>query len=291
MNRRTALHSFLALLMLVFIGSAFAGTPRILVLGDSWAAGIFGFKAFDTVLAKHGVTDVAVVGATTALGGSRADQWAENHKGKLDALRAALDENPTIDIIHVSIGGNDFLRSAMEDGVVGMPEAERKVIWARIWKDIETLLQAIHDERPDAHILLNDYDYLDPALMTKTFGMKFPEGVTAETLNSALLELAQFKQAKAKEAGLCDYIQHFGLLQYHYGNPQHVEKHAGPLPGMPPGCTPFAGGKPEVANSPEAMPDGVHPMPEGYVYVIDRCYESFYKTWLAEVPVEAAASK
>ena len=290
MNAMSVRRFVVPILVALFIAlTASAGTPRILIVGDSWAAGIFGFKAFEQVFAKHGVEGVEVVGATTALGGSRADQWASNEKGKLDALRQALDENPSIDIVHVSIGGNDFLRAAMEEGVVSAAPEVRQAVWARIWGDIETLLGAIRASRPSIHILLNDYDYLDPGLMTKTYGLKFPDEVTAANLNVALLELAAFKRAKAEASGLCDYIQHFGLLQYQYGFPPHFEKHAVALPGAPPAYTPFAGGDPKFSTCPEAMPDGVHPMPEGYVYIIDRCYGTFYASWLRAVTTESAA--
>lgn len=267
-----------------------AAGPAILVLGDSWAAGIVGFKAFEQVLAKHGISGVTILGEETALGGSRADQWAENHQGKLDTLRRVLEEHPEIAIVHISIGGNDFLRAAMEDGVATAAPEARHQVWERIWNDIETLMAAICAGRPDARILLNDYDYLDPQLMKETFQLKFPDDATAENVNAALLELAEYKRSQVEATGLCDYLQHFGLLQYHYGFPPHFEKHAVPLPGGPPDFAPFAGGRPGLPNSPEAMPDGVHPMPEGYVAIIDRCFETFYRAWLESMPAEAAAA-
>lgn len=288
--------AFRRALPLVILGllvgvSGTADSPRILIVGDSWAAGTLGFKAFEQVLAKHDVEGVEVVGATTALGGSRADQWASNHKGKLEALRLALEEHPTIGIVHISIGGNDFLRAAMEEGVVTAAPEARRAVWERIWGDIETLLETIRAIRPGIHILLNDYDYLNPDLMTKTYGMTFPEDVTAETLNRALLECAEFKRAKAEESKRCDYIQHFGVLQHYYGIPPQCEKGALPLPGLPPDYTPFAGGDPSLPNSTDAMPDGVHPMPDGYVHIVERCYQAFYDAWLDEATVEARATK
>lgn len=278
---------FVISVIAILAPAAYAG-PSILVVGDSWAAGIVGFKAIEQVLEAHGETEVGVVGASTAIGGSRADQWAENQKGKLDILREALEADPSIAIVHISIGGNDFLRAAMENGVVTADPATREAVWAKIWADIEVMLKTIHEIRPDVQIVLNDYDYLDPVLMNKAYKLEFPPDVNAENLNEALVEFAQYKHEKVKTSGLCHYIQHFGLLQFHYGFPPHAEKHSVALPGMPPDYKPFAGGNPELANSPEAMPDGVHPMPEGYVYIMDRCYDAFYEDWLDGVTADSA---
>ncbi len=267
--------------------SAPAQSHKILVVGDSWAAGIFGFKAFEEVFKKYNVTGVEIVGQTTALGGSRADQWAKNHKGKneavakLDALDQALKDNPTIDMVHLSIGGNDFLKSVMDDKTVTMSPDQRKQVWERICKDIETLVNHIAAQRPGIKVCLSSYDYLDPALMRKTFNMPIPEDVNVQNLNQTLLEFAQFERDYMKKVKGCSFIQHFGLLQHYYGNGAAAPKD-GPLPGMPPKFDPFHTGNPDVGNSAEAMPDGVHPMPQGYVYIIDRCYQAYYKDWIAE---------
>ncbi|HIJ64509.1 MAG TPA: SGNH/GDSL hydrolase family protein [Candidatus Hydrogenedentes bacterium] len=267
----------------LFGASVRAEEGRILVVGDSWAAGIFGFQAFPKVLAAHGIEDVGVIGAPTAIGGSRADQWAGNHKGMLDALTKTLKDNPTVDIVHVSIGGNDFLSAAMEhnENVCVLPPDERKAIWERIWADIETLVRHILAQREDIKVLLNDYDYLDPALMRKTFSLRFAPTLSPKQMNATLIEFGRLKRERVAKIDRCEYIQHFGLLQHHYGVPPDLEKGTAPLPGGPPDYEPFAGGNPELANSPEAMPDGVHPMPEGYQYIIERCYQAFYKDWLS----------
>ena len=227
MNNRhviTVRSGLLALMLLLGGGSVChvsAEEARILIVGDSWATGILVFKAFPNVFDEHGLENVGVVGAATALGGSRAEQWANNHKGKLDALDKALAENPTIDIVHLSIGGNDFLKAAMKDNedVCRQPPEKRKAVWQRIWKDIETLVQHILAQRDNVKVLLNDYDYLDPALMRKTFGLPLPEELGHAQMNEALVEFAKFKRDKAATIARCGYIQHFGLLHYYYGFP------------------------------------------------------------------------
>lgn len=257
------------------------GEPRILVLGDSWAAGIFGFQAFPQVLERHGVTDVDVIGSKTALGGSRADQWAENHKGKLDALASELAENPSVDMVHVSIGGNDFLKFGLENDLSALSAAERAAEWDSICADIKTLLTFIQDQRPGIRILLSDYDFLSPETIREVVKLEFKGSPDAKAFNTYHLELALKKRALAASMDNVAYVHHFGLLQYYYGIDGVAEPKTVPFPGKRPDYEPFPGGTIEYGPSKEAMPDGVHPMPEGYVYIIENCYDQVYGEWLA----------
>ncbi len=60
-HRRFFMMCFLAAFFLTFgaPSGAEAGVPRILVVGDSWAQGIFEFGAFDKVFAAHEMADRA----------------------------------------------------------------------------------------------------------------------------------------------------------------------------------------------------------------------------------------
>lgn len=255
--------------------------PRILVLGDSWAAGIFHFKAFEAVFEAHGVADVEVVGAKTALGGSRADQWAANHKGKLDLIAEELAAHPSIDMVHISIGGNDFLRFGLENDVAAMDPAERAKEWDSICTDIAALIRFIQSQRPGIRVLLSDYDFLSPETIKSVLKMSFKGEPGAETFNRIHLELALKKRALAASMEHVAYVHHYGLMHYHYGVPGAAEPKTLPFPGKAPDYEPFPGG--DIAHGPsaEAMPDGVHPMPQGYIYIIDNCFEQVYKDWLA----------
>ncbi|MCX6622452.1 MAG: hypothetical protein NTY38_15575, partial [Acidobacteria bacterium] len=62
----------LALLLVVAVCCS-AATRRILIVGDSWAAGTWLSKAGDKALAAAGLGAYETEGATTAIGGSRAD--------------------------------------------------------------------------------------------------------------------------------------------------------------------------------------------------------------------------
>jgi len=95
-----------SLIFLVLAVSAQAA-PRILIVGDSWAAGVWMTRALDQVLQEYGITDVETVGDATAVAGSKASQWAAADGRAV--ITQQLAAYPTIDSVHLIIGGNDVL--------------------------------------------------------------------------------------------------------------------------------------------------------------------------------------
>ena len=85
-------------------------TPRILLVGDSWAARAFRTRAFRTALENKGLRQFEEKGDVTAIGGTTASDWAS--PPYLERITEELEACPTLDIVHLSIGGNDFLQAA-----------------------------------------------------------------------------------------------------------------------------------------------------------------------------------
>lgn len=100
--------------------------PRILLVGDSWPWFLWtGFmfwsyengSAFRDVLPEMGYGRWSDQGEP-AIAGSMITQWTRNELtqtpwgqlGKLDFIRRELAEYPTIDIVHLCLGGNDYIR-------------------------------------------------------------------------------------------------------------------------------------------------------------------------------------
>lgn len=102
--------------------------PRILVVGDSWPmflmGGLFFWNydngsAFRDVLPQMGYGRWGDLGQRTALGGSMITEWSTNELrylspygwiGLLDLIARELVECPTLDIVHLCLGGNDYMR-------------------------------------------------------------------------------------------------------------------------------------------------------------------------------------
>lgn len=113
---------------LLFSFQSDGATRRILLVGDSWPMfmwrgdfGGFTFwtgRAFQETLIEKGLGQWEEYGDWTAIGTSMAWEWGQNlpavHPsgaiGRIDLVCRALRENPTIDIVHLSLGGNDYGR-------------------------------------------------------------------------------------------------------------------------------------------------------------------------------------
>jgi len=102
--------------------------PRILLVGDSWpmflSTGLFFWyydngSAFRDILPQMGYGRWGDLGDRTALGGSMITEWSTNEVryappygwiGLLDLIQRELTEYPTLDIVHLCLGGNDYMR-------------------------------------------------------------------------------------------------------------------------------------------------------------------------------------
>jgi len=222
--------------------------PRILIVGDSWAQSIWVAGLMDKALVQAGYPDVTSVGETCALGGTRADQWIKPEYRK--KIEDALAANPTVDIIHLIIGGNDVLRRIKDQNVfeVWTPE-KRTREWDAIARNIKRIVTFCLEFEQVHHVVLAGYDYLNPVTAKEVFallGQNFDfGGMTQAQVNECIIELEKRKRDLALEIEGCTYIQNLGLMQYHFKEPPDTAR-----PGGPPDYQPFPGGNPALP-----MPD------------------------------------
>ncbi|MCX6622453.1 MAG: SGNH/GDSL hydrolase family protein, partial [Acidobacteria bacterium] len=121
----------------------------------------------------------------------------------------------------------------------------------RIRGDIQKLVNDILARGPNLRVVIVDYDYLDPEKISTVYKAGMPGAffhVPAKTFNKALLELGHEKRDLARKTPRCFYVENWGLLRKKYG--------------------------------PGAMPDGVHPTPEGFQAIFANAIQRFYGKWL-----------
>jgi hypothetical protein len=270
----------LACALVLCLSACATGEPRILIVGDSWAQGTYGFESATRVLEAEGFGHVGVIGEKTALGGTRADQWASNHRDKLDILTRELERHPSVDIVHLIIGGNDFLKFAMEHDLTQTPKEELDALFDRICGDIRILVEHILAVRPDIRVVLCDYDYLGPALINRAYDLGI-ETTDPLVFNEILVALGRKRLALARSLDRLEYVQNFGLLQHLHGSPPDIAPGSVPAPGGPPDFDPYPGGDPRFTNSEAVMPDGVHVMPENYEDYFRNAFNQYYREWLS----------
>lgn len=251
-----------------------AATPRILMVGDSWAWFMYMDRSLQQALSNEGLGEYEEMGLYTTVPGSTAAQWT-NPKWLLNVKRE-LELYPSIDIVHLSLGGNDFLNH----WYLGMPEAEKSALYEQVVRDIETVVRYILDIRPTLRVAIVEYDFIHKTKL----------GCTMQDLNRAGSELAHMKMEMSKRIDRCGYVQVYGLMQYCFGAPELAPKSV-PLPGQAKDdFKPFPGGDIQYGNSPKAMFDKIHLSQAGYYQLAEHCVRVLYKQWITEQPGQVLAA-
>jgi hypothetical protein len=248
-----------------------AKTPRILMVGDSWAWFMYLNRSFRDALEDMGFKEYEEVGFFTTVPGSEASQWV--NPNWLEQVRRELDNYPTVDIIHLSIGGNDFLNHWHID----MPAEEKDALFQQVVHDTVTVIHALLDMKPNLRVALIEYDYIN----------KGRGKASCQELNLAGAELSRRRMEACRNIDRCRYVQTYGLMQYCFGVSNDVAPRTVPLPGQYSDYEPFPGGNPDYCNDPRAMMDKVHLSGEGYYYLARYCIDVVYKEWLTN-PVPTA---
>ncbi|MCG3197404.1 MAG: hypothetical protein GHCLOJNM_01890 [bacterium] len=252
-------------------------TERVLLLGDSWVHVMWLAKSLGTVFAEEGFPEIIERGDNTAVGGTRADQWRKPER--LAILTRELAEHPTIDIVHVSLGGNDFFNSWK----VSLSDEEEARVLDLIASNLEVVVNHILAQRENLTVLLCGYAYLNFEEPRASGAVPWcaEEGdlsiysklgkPTPSELNEGLRKLEDRKAALAEKNPRVAYVNNLGLMQYEYG---YSSK------GIAPKTVPLPEGDPSLPSPPEALnlgQDCAHLSPEGYKALARNCFEKFYR--------------
>ncbi len=273
---------FLLVVAAVALQSAAAAqqTERVLIVGDSWAELTWAFGSLDEAFAWAGHNDKVAVGDVTAIGGTTAEQWKTAAYQQL--IADELADHPSIDVIHLSLGGNDFLGNWN----TGLSRAEELALFQRIAADMEVLVQFIHGIDPNLQIVLNGYDYInrdemrwqDPFsfLLWLILGAPGPARV-----NTALFESSATIYNHLSSNPNVHFINHAGLMHWAYGYPSRgLAPRTTPLPGNAHNnYNPPLGGNPNFPGPHTLMLDGIHFGEEGYDAFALHGTIRFYDDW------------
>ncbi len=249
---------------------------RVLLVGDSWAQVMWLAGSLRTAFDELGYSDVLERGDVTVLGGSRADQWKKPEK--LSLITSELASHPSLDLVHISLGGNDFFTKWKTSLT---PDQEIQVLTG-ITSDLNALIQHTLSQREDVSVLVCGYTYLNfeetreaglvPWCAASGGSAIWPvmEKPTPLQLNMGLAHLEAFKAALADEDPRISHVNNLGLMQYWFGYPSK---------GIAPQTVPLPEGNPEIPSPPEALNNGLdcaHLSPEGYLVLARNCVKEFY---------------
>jgi len=320
---------------IVLLGSLFFFTSpclaqkRILLIGDSWAQWPWNMGSFQSVLNYNfGSGTYEVEGTYTAIGGSTAAQWAAdavpdpgtfppppgpdpsgNGWGLLERIDYSLAQHPSIDIIHMSLGGNDIL----QNWKCSWSQAQEDALFAQIKEHTRIVVEHCLAVRPNIKVLWCGYDYLsftetcswgwseysDEAYLT-ALALELPVDLldvnknkyANSLLNQCLYECALKKVELANEICGLDFVHNLGNIHYQGGYINSVGTWwlpgEAPAPGQKPSWSPMPGGDPSWGgpphffDKPSGKVDPIHLSDQGYKYLFNACVAYYYAAWLQD---------
>ncbi len=262
-------------------------TRRILTVGDSWSVFMNANSTFNNVLRKWGHSDKRY---TTNLiiseNGSETDDFLGEEKQT--EIAAQLAANPSIDVVHLSIGGNDVLG----DWHVSWTQDQVDSLEAAVTVRLTSIIDFIKSAKPGIRIVWSGYTYPNfgevigslPAAAQPSHpfygtweGMGFP---TFLQINTILNSFSATVQAYADTDPQVDFVYCPGVLQHVYGQPNALPVEPGGS--YQPFDAPLPAGFPEYPSPRPGMSnygfftDAFHLSAGGYSAFIDYQFQKFY---------------
>lgn len=247
--------------------------PRILLVGDSWATAMQALRSFEMVFAESGTFEnIGQRGTQTTYIGVMADEFDTTEWET--AVQQDLANHPTLDIVVLSLGGNDFVHSHWTPS---MPSETINAFIDAVNAHIANVIDVILAVRPNIRIAVCGYDFVSYEI----------NGATPLQTNTIWAESERRKFAMTQTKDRTYYVHNLGLMQYYYGIPDDADPPIAPytLP-MPGGYAenylPFPGGDPNYYTPDVALLDAeMHLSITGYDLLAQRCVSEFIATWLA----------
>jgi len=282
--------------------------PRLLLAGDSWAQYMWDDGTHNKIFDRYGQADrlalsqslasdpgPGYVGPEYAISGSEARQWADPANYPWIAnLVAALQANPSVDIVMLSIGGNDVLAGRPDGGWykdmdLDVPGSEA-ALFQQIHDDTFQIIDAALAVRPGIEVLLSSYDYPNFNTGFWCFLYACPKRedlsrdpnndlITDQELNGMMITVEGQRIDWTNAAPGVAFDNSVGLMHYFYGDGV-----TGPLllprPGTePPAYLPFPGGnpaRPTLRSNFRAAYDPIHLDVEEYEYKVMQQAEAYF---------------
>jgi len=267
---------------------------RVLMVGDSWSVFMNADGTFNNAFRRWGHSDKRYfTNLIISENGSKTGDFLGQTKQQ--EIAAQLEANPTIDVVHLSIGGNDVLGSWH----VSWSAEEVDSLELAVTERLLSIMDFIKSVRPGIRIVWSGYAYpnfgeviggLAPA--TQTFhpfydtwqGMGFPDFITINNiLNTFSAKLEDYAEGDPD----VDFVNCTGILQHVFGQPT-------PL-GVEPGGTympfeaPLPFGFPDYPSPRGTMrsyfgafTDAFHLSAGGYDAFIDYQFRKFYQKYFMD---------
>lgn len=261
-------------------------SAHIRLVGDSWAHFPALYAAYDSALAKYGFADYFSVSDGSVLISMTAETWWQFPLARF-ALESSLATDATrpIDIVMVSLGGNDVAFKIHKGDSLNV--LDNNLNQARLFMD--SIFDYIHQVYPNAQIIWQSYDYPnfnDPCLniswnpycdLWESHG--YPSPYEINRFMGYLTDYQDTVVQGYRNSGK-SYMHFYNLLgttQWRYG--QIVPLRFPPYGTYPPRSVPLPYGKMEYPSPLPAMGlwqnDTYHLGPQSYTYFAEEYMRKF----------------
>ena len=271
-----------ALLLASITSTPVGASPKLLLVGDSWAEFMLFHDSMHQTFAAHGHPQIEVVGAQTSIGGSTAAFWAEPNQ--LALIDAELAADPDIRWLQLTVGGNDFGAGDSGGGWhTGLDAAASAALFDSIASDVATIGDHLLAMHPQLTIVLSLYDY--PNLVESlTLGLAGPCTAFWNNVgqpdslgyNTALTAFTQRLAQLSNGRPRLRHVSHLGLMQLNFGFSDQ---------GIAPGDLPLPGDvqRPSPIESMHEQQDCLHQSQAGYRAIAEHLYQRIYSDLLGTV--------
>jgi hypothetical protein len=197
---------------------------KILLIGDSWANFMHLNQSINDALDNHGFTDLVQLSDNNLTSaGARTTDLLDT--AMLADIRTAITDNPDLEFVHLSIGGNDVIYT----WDVNFSAQATEVLLDTVFNRVERIISFIHSVNPNLEVVWSGYVYTNfsdvigsvPGFLQSQHpyyatwsGMGFPDVIT---LNNLLRTFSERFEAYALQHPKVHFVKALGLMQYLYG--------------------------------------------------------------------------
>lgn len=255
-----------------------AQTAKVLIVGDSWAQQQYSDTIHDAVFDVNGYPEIEVLrngeATAVAIDGTTAADWVL--PSELQRITDALVNNPSVDTVQLTLGGNDFLNNWHTT----MTMMETDILKAGIVADLQIIVDAILAVDSQIEIIMSFYDFPNFEETTSGFfgetcaalhdGMLNP---SPSQINNMALEFTEAFVEIANQNIKVFHVPHWGRMQNAYGSSDGT---------IGPGIIPLPGDvnltSPLVAMRTHFgfVKDCFHLEPAGYDILVQALFEDYY---------------
>lgn len=265
---------------------------KVLLVGDSWAFFMGVDQTINNVFEQWGFSNYKFyTNPTLAENGARTTDFLEPDKQA--EILAQLNANPDIEVVHLSIGGNDYLG----DWDVSFTQTQTEVLLDTITNRLIRVIDFIKSCKPGIQIFWSGYAYpnfeevIESAAPFQTVhpfystwsGMGFPNFTQ---INTALADVSARMEAYTLNDPQVHFVNAAGILQYTFG--QNSPLGVAPFGSYPPQSVTLPIGNINYPSPRNSMRDYLitkdcfHLSPQGYRDFIGYHTQKYYHKFLMD---------